>query len=112
MARILDGFLGNLYVLVIRRSSLGSVDGFFCKRDLVGVVRDVSRSIDGGARYSNVLLELGSVSRGVNGGTRNTDVLSVGGGLDSSAVFAFDAVNGRVVRLVVAVDLNGRLSVA
>jgi hypothetical protein len=132
VARRLDGLLGNLYVSVVRRSSLRSVDSFLCEGDLVGVVRDVSGSIDGSTSHGDVFLEMGSMRRCVNsstgygdvflevramsrcvdGGTGDTDIVSEDGGLNSRAVLAFNAVNGRVVGLVMAVNLNGRLGVA
>lgn len=133
MPRILYGFLGDLDVLLEGRSCcLGaSVDGFFGERNLVGVVGNVSRSVNSGTSYSDVIVKLGSVDRGINGRTGDTDFFSedggldrgingctgdtdlffVDGGLDTSAIFLLDAVNGRVVRLVFAVKLDGRLRV-
>lgn len=113
VARILYGFLGDLDVLLIGWSCLGTgVDGFCCERNLVGVMGNVSRSINSGTGYSDVIVELGSVDRGVNGYTGDTDIVSVDGGLNTSTIFLLDAVNGREVRLVVAVKLDGRLRVA
>jgi len=111
VTRILYGLLSDLYVLVVRRYCLRSVDRFLSYGNLFGKVGAVNRCVNGRASDRDVLLELRAVSGCVNGGTGYTDLVSVDGGLDTSAVFAFDTVNGGVMGLVVTVNLNGRLGV-
>lgn len=112
MSGLLDSLFSDLYVFTIGRGRcLGSVKGFFRKRNLVCVVGNVGRSINGGTGYSDVVVELRAVSGCVNGCAGDADLVFVDRRLDTRAVLAFNAVNGRVVRFVVMVNLNGRLRV-
>jgi hypothetical protein len=131
VTRILYGLLGDLHVFVVRRYSLGGVDRFLGYGNSLGKLGTVNRRVNSGTSDRNVLLELRAVSgcvngstgdrdallelravrRCINGSTSYTDLVSVDRRLDTSAVFAFNTVNGRVMGLVLTVNLNGRLGV-
>lgn len=90
-ARILDGFLDDLGLLVVRRGSLGRVDG-------------------GRLGYTNLLVVAWTEVGRVDSGFCDADVFLVGR-LVAAAVFTLDLVNSAVLRPVVTVNFDVCLGV-
>lgn len=67
----------------------------------------MNRCVYGSTGDRDLFTVLGSVDRGVDSGTGGTELVSEERRLDTSAIFTFDVVNGRVVGLVMTVNLNG-----